>query len=83
MKDDEDKRTTIAFHTPFLLNDNQPANNCADRKRKSCARKRNEAPRSSAWEATTCKSSYRIRAREPRNSLPAKITWADFLTEIF
>lgn len=44
MKDDEDKRTTIAFHTPFLLNDNQPANNSADRKRKSRARKRNEAP---------------------------------------
>ena len=73
MKDDEDKRTTIAFHTPFLLNDNQPANNCADRKRKSWARKHNEAPRSSAWEATTCKSSYRIRATEPRNSLPVKI----------
>ena len=79
MKDDEDKRTTIAFHTPFLLNDNQPANNCADGKRKSCARKRNEAPRSSACEATTCKSSYRNRAREPRNSLPVKIARADFL----
>lgn len=34
------------------------------------------------WEATTCKSSYRNRAREPRNSLPVKIPWAEFLTEI-
>ena len=41
-----------------------------------------QAPRTSACEATTCKSSYRNRAREPRYSLPVKIAWADFLTEI-
>ena len=32
-----------------------------------------QAPRTSACEATTCKSSYRNRAREPRYSLPVKI----------